>query len=105
MIIVFSNMLTCSILSFFPHCKIKFSTMLKFIIFSLIGFFYLFVIKGDKIWFCALAGLKILVLNVYEYSLWLLESEEERDQEHERRMCLYGSSWVIDMLLLLAICA
>lgn len=105
MVTVLSNLLTCSILSFFPHCKIKFSTILQFIFFSLIGFFYLFVMKEDKFWLCALAGLKILILNVYEYTSWLLESEEERDQEHSRRMHLYGYSWVIDGLLILAICA
>lgn len=100
-----SCLMTSSILSFFPKCKVDFRRIIQFLIISIIGFIYLFVLRKDKLWLCLLAGMKILILNMYEFSCALLESDEERRQEHSRRRELYYESCLIDFLLLLGICA
>lgn len=100
-----SCLLTSSILSFFPKSKVDLHKIIQFMIISIIGFIYLFIMGKDKLWLCLLAGMKILILNAYELALWLLETEEERSQEHSRRRKLYYKSCVIDVLLMLGICA
>lgn len=97
--------MTSSILSFFPQQKLDFRKIIQFVIISILGFVYLRILRKDKFWFCALAGLKILILNLYEFAHWVLESEEERSREHRRRRKLYFESCVVDFLLLLGICA
>lgn len=98
-------LMTSSIMAFFPIKETGVCRILMFLSFCIFGCMYLFVFRKDKLWLCLIAGMKICILNVYELSLWLLESENERIQEHDRRMNLYYKSCGIDFLLLLGICA
>lgn len=100
-----SCLMASSILSFFPKSKVDLHKIIQFMLISIVGFIYLFILRKDKLWLCLLAGMKILILNTYEFSLWVLETEKERRQEHSRRRKLYYNSCLIDVLLMLGICA